>query len=533
MSEPSSSRSDPTAREAAASRSFDGRLPPPELATIETTRFCNLRCKMCVQYLDGTTTKGPHMGEAIFERIAASVLPYVERWHPSIAGEPLIARDFMSMLQYARAHGVGLEIITNGTQLDEAMLDALLPNLASLAISFDAPDRETFEQIRCGASYDEVRTNVERVVHRCRAELPPHRQPVLGLNCTLMLCNARGLPGLVDLAAELEVHYLRVQHVHPTTEDVRRESLAHDPRLARECIEAAVRRAEAIGMSLIVEPLGQLTAKTAGVPHSRRELADRDGHLPGLGRRTVNPEAIPRMPTAFGPVHDAADRRRTASAAAGFPPAHRPDTSAPAREPVWYCDFLWRRVMIHVDADVKTCCVPGAPTVGNLWDTPLEQVWNSDSNRVLRQRLVRRDPAPLCKGCMHIRELSDPVAIDRALQGMNVPSAGAIGALPPSVDPTHPRSLDSVIRGRADAPPTLRWSGRADVADYVVEFSIDHFLSVEYSTDWHGERVTADSYRPAAELWAQAPANRTVFWRATARGEPAVAGEGSIAPVGS
>jgi hypothetical protein len=132
---------------------------------------------------------------------------------------------------------------------------------------------------------------------------------------------------------------------------------------------------------------------------------------------------------------------------------------------------------------------------------------------------------------MHIRELTDPVAIDCALQGRDVPPAAAIPPLPPPIDPSHPRSVHSVIRGRADAPPILSWPDQAGAPDYIVEFSIDHFLNVEHSTDWHGERIATNSYQPAADLWAMAPANRTLFWRVKTRGHSTVITEGAIAPV--
>ena len=34
---------------------FDGRVPYPEFASIETTMKCNLQCPMCLPYLDGST----------------------------------------------------------------------------------------------------------------------------------------------------------------------------------------------------------------------------------------------------------------------------------------------------------------------------------------------------------------------------------------------------------------------------------------------------------------------------------------------
>ena len=40
---------------------FDGRVPYPEFASIETTMKCNLQCPMCLPYLAGSTVHGRHM----------------------------------------------------------------------------------------------------------------------------------------------------------------------------------------------------------------------------------------------------------------------------------------------------------------------------------------------------------------------------------------------------------------------------------------------------------------------------------------
>jgi MoaA/NifB/PqqE/SkfB family radical SAM enzyme len=40
---------------------FDGRVPYPSFASIETTAKCNLQCPMCLPYLAGSTVLGPHM----------------------------------------------------------------------------------------------------------------------------------------------------------------------------------------------------------------------------------------------------------------------------------------------------------------------------------------------------------------------------------------------------------------------------------------------------------------------------------------
>ena len=46
---------------------FDGRVPYPDFASIETTMKCNLQCPMCLPFLDGSTVAGRHMDVEAFE----------------------------------------------------------------------------------------------------------------------------------------------------------------------------------------------------------------------------------------------------------------------------------------------------------------------------------------------------------------------------------------------------------------------------------------------------------------------------------
>src|SRR5262245_44858291 len=141
---------------AGPSAAFDGRVPPPEFVNIETTRFCNLRCRMCVPFNDGQTVAGPHMELAEFERIATSVFPYVSRWQPTVSGEPTMAKNFDRMLALAGHFGVKAELFTNGTLLSDAMIERLAPNAVTVTISFDGATSGTFEKIREGAEFADV-----------------------------------------------------------------------------------------------------------------------------------------------------------------------------------------------------------------------------------------------------------------------------------------------------------------------------------------------------------------------------------------
>lgn len=496
---------------------FDGRVPPPQWANIETTKFCNLRCRMCIQFNDGTTVAGPHMPLEEFERIAWSVFPYVDRWQPSVSGEPTMSRGFEDMLAIAEQFGVKGDVFTNGTLLSEAMIERLAPNLGGLTISFDGATKATFESIREGAVFEDVVGKVRRLVDWCREHLPEHQQPSFGLNCTLMEKNVRELPDLVRLAKDrLGLDHMSCYHVFPVTAEMRLQSLVHHRELARERIDAALRVAEELRFPLRVEALDQLTAATAMGPGMTRAWSEKDGVVEGLEAREYFGEGRRPWPLVDARHPDfkaIQERRAEAYARSGFPERRAGDPDAPSGESIWWCDFLWNRTYVTVGGDVRPCCVFGVPVLGNVAQEPFEQVWNNDAHRVMRQRMVSKQPVTACRGCMHIKEISDPVEVDRLLQGRRVPESGELEALPAVLDPRRQQ------RHRSGAPPVLEWPPVEGAREYVLEFSLDGFASILFSTKgpMGGPAIRESRYAVPPWAWRDAPVDREIHWRVLAR----------------
>ena len=106
---------------AKATTVFDGRVPAPTFAAIETTMFCNLKCHFCIQYQDGTTVRGPHMDEETFEKVSDVLFPHLETLQPSVSGEPLMSKGLDRVLAKAEQYGLRAEYYSNGTLLNERM----------------------------------------------------------------------------------------------------------------------------------------------------------------------------------------------------------------------------------------------------------------------------------------------------------------------------------------------------------------------------------------------------------------------------
>lgn len=498
---------------------FDGRVPPPDFVNIETTKFCNLRCRMCVQFNDGTTVAGPHMEIAEFERIAAEVFPFVSRWQPSVGGEPTMSREFERMLELAGAFGVKAEMFSNGTLLSDKMIERLAPNIGAMTISFDGASKETFEFIREGAGYDDVLARIEKLIAHTRRTVPAHLQPEFGINCTLMERNIRELPDLVRLAARLGVGHVSCYHVFPVTPEMKRGSLVHHRELARRCLDEAFAVARQLGMALRVEALDQITATTAMDPNEPRAWSLRDGVVEGLEAREVgspNRRGWPGLDPADPQTAVIERRRAAARAATTFPPSRprgaAPDAGTSAGE-IWWCEFLWDKTYVTIGGDVRPCCVAGMPVVGNLHRESFPALWNNANYRAMRQGLVARQPVPACRGCMHIRTLTDPVEIDRLLLGQRPPQPHELPPLPAPLDPRRAAAQ------RAGEPPVLEWPADPEARWYDVQFSLDDFGSILFATSgpMGGPVVRENRYAVPKWAWRDAPVDRAIQYRVVAK----------------
>ena len=515
---------------------FDGRLPPPEFVSIETTKFCNLRCRMCVQFNDGTTVAGPHMPIEEFERIAQQVFPFVDRWQPSVSGEPMLSQHFDRMIAIAESFGVKADVFTNGTLLSDSRIALLAPNLGCLTVSFDGASKDTFEFIREGAGYEEVKGRLRQLIQYCRDHLPADEQPQFGLNCTLMERNIRELPDLVRLAATgLGVDILTCYHVFPVTPEMRQQSLVHHREVALASIERACEVARELGFNLRIDALDQITAATATADGTLRAYAAVDGVVEGFQFREVSSgrrRPWPKREESGVAAAAVAARRSEAAGDTTFPAPPPTVAPVPGLEGMPWCEFLWRKTYVAIGGDVRPCCVFGSPVVGNLLQDSFEAVWNGEAYRQMRQRLVRGDPAPVCRGCTHIRTVTDPAQAARHLLGSRLPEAAEIGPLPAALDPQQAR------RQRAGTPPVLTWPAVPEAQRYVVEFSLDEFQSILFSTDGPrgGPKLHDNRYQVPNWAWRDAPIDRTIHWRVVAKTKagdrPCAAGALAAEPAG-
>jgi radical SAM protein with 4Fe4S-binding SPASM domain len=132
----------------------------PRRVSIEPTNHCNQRCVLCPRQ-DFTRSLG-FMTTDLFERIADECAGHETALWLHFLGEPLLHRDLVAMIRYAKRAGVRqVGLSTNAVSLHGDVATALLDSgLDRLECSMDANDRDGYRAMRGRDHFERVERNV-------------------------------------------------------------------------------------------------------------------------------------------------------------------------------------------------------------------------------------------------------------------------------------------------------------------------------------------------------------------------------------
>jgi pyrroloquinoline quinone biosynthesis protein E len=177
----------------------------PRSMLCELTYRCNLQCPYCYNPLNlGRLADELSRAEwlsAIDQALALGIVQF-----GFSGGEPTLrAADLVALVERATAGGAYTNLITQGTFLDDALLDQLLDaGLAHVQISIQAPETELAAAI---AGTDVHERKIE-VLRRTR-----ERDVALTLNCVLHRLNHDTLPEILAFAEREGIRRLELANV--------------------------------------------------------------------------------------------------------------------------------------------------------------------------------------------------------------------------------------------------------------------------------------------------------------------------------
>ncbi len=189
---------------------------------LEPTSRCNLACRTCIR----NTWDEPlgDMARTTFDRLVSQLgrFPQLESLMFGGFGEPTAHPDILAMIGKVKALGVRAEMTTNGTLLDEPLIDGLLRNrLDRLWVSFDGADESRFESIRKGARFQGVVKSLELL----KKKSARRRKIDIGIAYVIMKSNIDDLKAVDELARRIGADRIMVSNVLPYSPDMEKEML--------------------------------------------------------------------------------------------------------------------------------------------------------------------------------------------------------------------------------------------------------------------------------------------------------------------
>lgn len=179
-------------------------IPRPTSLLCELTYRCNLQCPYCYNPLDLGSAREELAATAwrsvLDEAAAMGVLQI-----GFSGGEPTLRPDLCDLVSHAARCGLYTNLITQGTFLDDARLDALVgAGLDHIQISIQAPSEEAADRI----AGTHVHARKVEAIRRVRA-----REVALTLNCVLHRGNHDAIAEIIAFAEAHGVAKLELANV--------------------------------------------------------------------------------------------------------------------------------------------------------------------------------------------------------------------------------------------------------------------------------------------------------------------------------
>jgi MoaA/NifB/PqqE/SkfB family radical SAM enzyme len=172
----------------------------PKILEFELSNACNLECEMCNGYFSSAIRKRreklpplPRRYDAKFVEELRPYLPRVE-WARFLGGEPFLNPLYFEIWEILAETNprAQIAITTNGTILDERVKKVVRRGKPDIIVSIDSLEKASYESIRKGADFGQMRANLEWFMQASREN---------GRQMSIVACpmrsNWRDLPKLV------------------------------------------------------------------------------------------------------------------------------------------------------------------------------------------------------------------------------------------------------------------------------------------------------------------------------------------------
>lgn len=191
---------------------------------VEPTNLCNFDCRICMRNVwdEPLGMMGVETFSSILQGVK-SIQPLPMIFFGGF-GEPLAHPAIVEMIASARQVVSEVELITNGTLLNEMVAHSLVElGLNRLWVSIDGATPESYADVRLGDALPLVIANLGRLQElRAKSEA---NLPKLGIAFVAMRRNIADLPKVIRLGKQLGADHFMVSNLVPHTAELRDQVL--------------------------------------------------------------------------------------------------------------------------------------------------------------------------------------------------------------------------------------------------------------------------------------------------------------------
>jgi len=282
----------------------------------------------------------------------------VARYSPYVTltgGEPLMFPQVGDLITYIGRHNMRCTLTTNGVLLAKRLPDFADAPPDLIVVSIDGPP-DLHNEIRGQDRVFERAVEGIKAVREIRAANDA-KKPLLAINCAITSFSYQRVEEMVDLATEIGVDGLNFQHQWTITQRmVDDHNAIHGAYHTMSAEGLGVAKPEPVDLEKMVDTVRRIRERAKGSTH------------PII---TFHPElSDDEIRQWYADPHNWVQRK--------------PATCA------------WINTEILPNGNVEPCF---NYKVGNVAETPLSEMWNSNTYREFRQRLAEAEDFPMCVRC--------------------------------------------------------------------------------------------------------------------------------------
>lgn len=224
----------------------------PWFIQVENTTRCNLACEMCEHNILSNKSQAMSFDQFkhIFDSVIkgnpfARILPRLMLFDLTGIGESMMNKDFIKIVGFLKSKGATVTFTTNATLLnDENSKEIINTGVDVVFFSVDGASKKTYEKIRVGANFEEVKENIRRF-NELRV-LSGKKKPKTIIRFLASSWNVHEMTDIIDFAKETGVPTVTITNMN-TSEDT--AHLKADLKRFYEMKELTTKKAKRMGVT--------------------------------------------------------------------------------------------------------------------------------------------------------------------------------------------------------------------------------------------------------------------------------------------